>query len=184
MTFNEFIERETRQDDANQTRPNEEGLRKWLARVSELHDMVKDIMSDYVKSGKVNIKTEDVELYEELLGRYKVPQMTITFGDFGKFITLKPVGTYVIGAWGRVDMIGQNGGVIRLVLVDSRLKSPRVRVTISVADEPVPQKVKTPQNQEEPELVWRLATMPPKIEYIPITEKTFFEAVMELFGYE
>ena len=187
MNFDEFIERETEQKNADPSHLREKRLQEWRRRVAELYDMVKDIMSEYAQSGKVSITTDDdLDLYEELLGHYKVPQMKITLGSLGKYVTLDPVGAYVIGAWGRVDMRGPNGATVRLVLVDSHLKSPRFRVTDKVVDEPVPQKSNPlpAQAQTEPDPAWRLATLPPKIEYIPITKTTFLEAVMNLFGYE
>ncbi len=187
MNFDEFIERETEQSKVDQSQLREKRLQEWLGRVAELYGMVKDIMSDYAQSGKVSITTDDeLDLYEELLGHYKVPQMKITLGSLGKYITLNPVGAYVIGAWGRVDMSGPNGATVRLVLVDSHLESPRIRVTVGVVDDSVPKRSDSfpAQAQAEPDLVWRLATIPPKIEYIPITRATFLEAVMNLFGYE
>ena len=183
MRFDEFIERETKHDDAQQHDLMKERRQKWLEQIKKLYGMVKDSIEEYTQ---VRITEEETDLYEELLGHYKAPQMKITLGDFGKFVTLRPVGTYVIGAWGRVDMIGPNGGTVRLVLVDPRLKGPRLRLTESVVEEPLPQKSggTSIPTQSEPELEWRLATMPPKIEYIPITKSTFREAVMNLFGYE
>lgn len=50
-----------------------------------------------------------IELHEEAIGRYEAPTLTIQDSGGSKVADLVPVGAWIIGAEGRVDLVGSLG---------------------------------------------------------------------------
>jgi hypothetical protein len=90
---------------------------------------------------------------------------------------MTPIGTLLIGAKGRVDVVGPAGRA-RLVLVNSIASGPTIRVTVSIGGKPEP-----PTAEVEPKEItweWKIATSPPAIRYIELTQESLFRALMEV----
>jgi hypothetical protein len=144
----------------------------WLAKLEQLYSLVSESLSEYIADRSIVLEYSDVILTEELLGSYPVREAHIAVGR--DVVKLKPIGTFLIGSRGRVDMVGPKGAT-RLTIVPPGARAPRVRVTIvhhgetPPADEPV----------DPPETwVWKIATPPPRITYIDLTKESFREALM------
>jgi hypothetical protein len=60
----------------------------------------------WVKSAGFACRREETNLNEEVTGRYKVPRLLIRTARNERVAELEPVGAYVIGAYGRVDLRG------------------------------------------------------------------------------
>jgi hypothetical protein len=145
---------------------------EWLLYLDKLYELFENFLNDYVKKGKIKIAYDEISLTEEYIGNYKAKRMTIEFA--GEKITLKPVGTNLIGVKGRVDMIGKFSSA-KIVLVDSRMKGIRDRIF-----ERETQK-KDKKHQEETIIwEWRFVTAPPTRLYQPINEDTIYSVIMEL----
>lgn len=96
----------------------------------------------------------------------------------GHKVKLEPIGTNLIGAKGRVDLIGKNG-TIRFVLVNKNSSGPKIKVNIWIEGE-------EPPKQEEVSKIleweWKISTPPPRIKYIEFNQETFLSALMEVVG--
>src|SRR3546814_12833964 len=103
----------------------------WLDKLAELYELVNKSLGDYVKSGDVSISRSPVTLHEEQLGSYQVDQLEILLGR--QIVRLKPIGTFLIGARGRVDMVGPRGSV-RFVIVPPASQKPRIEITVSIGE--------------------------------------------------
>jgi hypothetical protein len=137
--------------------------------------MVSDSLSEYIADGSIKLQFSDIVLHEELLGNYKVREARITVGK--QVVNLKPIGTFLIGARGRVDMTGPRG-VARFMVVPPESRGLSVRVTVSVVGSaptapPIEKPVAPPESW-----VWKLASGPPRITYIDLTKESFREVLM------
>ena len=158
----EFIER--RRKEAAETKIDWEKRKKeWLEAVNKLYELVEN----WLKEVGVEVTYEDTELFEERLGRYKVRKMVLNIG--GEKVELRPVGTLVIAAKGRVDVEGPKGR-IKIVLVPKDSEGPVVRVG------------KAPSGEEIAEWEWKIATPPPDIRYIELNKDTFSEILLGVLG--
>ncbi len=90
---------------------------------------------------------------------------------------MKPIGTLLIGTRGRVDVIGPSGQT-RFLLVNKDASRPNIRITGVVRGQQI---VPRPEEPQMPVTwTWKIATSPPRIEYIELTQESLFRALMEV----
>ncbi|WP_156516572.1 hypothetical protein [Paraburkholderia caribensis] len=144
----------------------------WLQKLDQLYSLIEDGLSDYIKDGSIRLSFVETTLTEDLLGTYAVREAHITIGT--QSVKLRPLGTFLIGARGRVDMTGPRG-ITRFTIVPPDATAPRVRVTVLSPGQTPPQQeaVAPPETW-----VWKIATPPPRITYIDLTPETFREALI------
>jgi len=102
----------------------------WL---KELYQEVKT----WIKQKDLVTEERDIEINEEVPGRYAAPELTIYDKHKKQVVELVPVGAWIIGAEGRVDIIGKldranlvylqpGGSHVRNSLYDSNGKTEQV----------------------------------------------------------
>lgn len=172
-SFEEFINAQPEEAAADALNVAKE-LDEWLNALDKLYADVRGYLSPFEEQGKVAIEEEKVELHEEATGPYRAPKLSIRMGAHA--VALLPIGTFLIGAKGRVDMKGPRG-TVRFVLVPKGSSAPRITVSIRRADDPAT----TPQ-QPPPVLEWdwKIATSPPNVRYQEINEDSFLDALLEI----
>lgn len=172
--FDDFL---NRQNNKARTHGNvDERKNAWLTKIDELYDDVERLLGSYLATGRFTLSRESVSLHEDLLGNYQAPALTLNFGYSNA--EFRPVGTFLIGSPGRVDLKGGRG-TVRFILVPADLDKPSVTVrSVSVNDSPAR---RTSVRDEAPNVdafVWKISTNPPNIRYSGITEKSLTEAIM------
>ena len=141
----------------------------------ELYEQTESFLAKYTETGEIKLSYRDIELNEENIGSYKVRQMILRIGR--QEITMTPVGTLLIGAKGRVEVVGPAGRT-RLLLVKSGASGPTVKVSVSIGGKPEPPAVRA--RPEEITWAWKIATNPPTVRYIELTQDSLFQALMEV----
>ena len=86
----------------------------WFTSLQKLYNTVNIWLKSSIKQGLVEIRVENHELIEDYIGSYSVEEMTIKVGFDRVF--LKPKGMIVVNAAGRVDLIGEHGNIMLLLL--------------------------------------------------------------------
>ncbi|MDH4412294.1 MAG: hypothetical protein QE484_03240 [Rhizobium sp.] len=172
--FDDFVERQQATPDESDAFDGTRERDEWLVHLSELYALIDDFLRPYVEKGSIAIDYDDISLTEEGIGQYDVKRMVMQIGR--QRVTFTPVGTMLIGTKGRVDVEG-TAGRARLILTDRQARKPRIAVTVqrgtgsaSASGEPTP----------AVDWTWKIATMPPQIEYIDLTRDSLFEMVMEV----
>jgi hypothetical protein len=147
---------------------------EWLAHLDDLYERVEALLGDYVTSGQILLRYQQVQLNEEDIGTYSARRLIIKIG--GKEIVLEPIGTLLIGTKGRVDVTGPAGST-RLMLVDKDATRPRVGVTVQThpGRPPVPE-----PPAKSVDWTWKLVTSPPTVRYIELTQDSLFRALLEV----
>jgi len=149
---------------------------EWLRNLESLYKQVESFLSQYVTSGEINLRYRAVTLNEEHIGSYEAKQLIISIGR--SEIHLEPIGTFIIGAKGRVDIVGPNGRA-QLLLVDKKAENTRslIRVTVTLGEKaPVP----APQPAEPVEYAWKCLTRPPARDLLDLTRESFHQLLMEV----
>ena len=146
---------------------------QWLGKINALYSLVDQLLAPYFANGSMERSTSVAEVREELLGSYKAPAMTIDMG--GSSVRFAPIGTILLGAPGRVDLVGMRGSV-RFVLVLPGIDRP-VFTGMSLSEGAPVYKKQTPLDLSPYQ--WKISTHPPGIRYSPIDTGSLQSAIME-----
>jgi len=175
--FDEFLSAKEKEQDDIPKIDWEAEKAEWLSYLDSLYNLFHKCLDDYVKKGKIKISYDEISVTEEYVGSYKAKRMIIELA--GEKIILKPVGTNIIGAKGRVDITGKYGSA-KIVLVDSRMKG--IGDHIKVSTHAAKETLKEDKKYHEETIIWewKFVTAPPARLYQPINEETIYSVIMEL----
>jgi hypothetical protein len=150
-------------------------LEHWLRYLDELYGKIEELLQDYIASGAITASYREIPMNEESIGSYTARQMTLKIGP--QEISLRPIGTLLIGTKGRVDVVGPSGRT-RFLLVNNKASRPNIRMATGGEGQ---QNVPPPEDPPRPiTWTWKIATSPPGIEYIELTQESLFRALMEV----
>lgn len=151
---------------------------QWISRIDDLYNKFENYLSKWINENSVYIEYEQIPMFEEKLGSYTVKQLSITIGKHK--ILFKPIGTLLIGAYGRIDIEGPFGSA-RIVLVDAKAKSFSDLLNIRVIINGAPEENELPKKQtKEPMLEWKIVGKPPS-NYLSVLDKeSFITLIMEV----
>lgn len=174
--FDEFIDKKIKEKAEEKIIDWNSHRDEWLKYLSQFYNRVENFLDEYRRDGKLSFKYTDKEIFEEHIGSYSAKTLEIQLGSYQ--IKLDPIGTILVGAKGRVDLIGANGK-IKFVLVNKHSSVPQMKFNVWIDGEEHPQEDNEVQDIE---LEWKIATPPPRIKYINFEQDAFFDALMEVIG--
>jgi len=169
--FDDFVAKQTSETQRSQLDWSKE-RDEWLRYLEKFYKKVESFLHDYLSKGQIKIDYVTKKISEEYIGVYEVKSAIIQLGR--NQIRLDPIGTNLIGAKGRVDMIGPNGEV-KFLLVRRHAPPPKVSIL-----PPGMQRAPEPEEPTRIEWSWKIATSPPPIKYIELQQESFFDALMEV----
>jgi hypothetical protein len=84
--------------------------KEWVKAIEALYETVcGQYLAGAVKDGTVKVWRDSKEIDEDYIGRYTVPLLVLEVG--GERVMFSPKGRNVVGAAGRVDLVGDLGQV-------------------------------------------------------------------------
>ena len=146
---------------------------QWLEKIDALYVLVDQLLAPYFADGNMERSTSIAEVREEQLGSYSAPTLTIDLG--ASSVRFMPIGTILMGAPGRVDLVGMRGSV-RFVLVLPEIDRPKFTGTSLSDGEPA---LKKQRPLDLSAYQWKISTHPPGIRYNPIDTGSLQSAIME-----
>lgn len=150
----------------------------WLNFIDIFYKQVKSWLEDYHSKGLVKYSYTNKNITEENIGSYEVKKLDLTLA--GSRVTFDPIGTLLIGAKGRIDLVGPKE-TIKFVLVDKSSKGLKFSFTTTVitGNDTIDYSSKK-ENIKKIDWTWKILTRhSSKISYDEFTEDNFFEALME-----
>lgn len=173
--FDDFVKRQ-QEAAAGIASVDWDGERKeWLGHLDKIYKKVESLLHKYVSAGQIQIGYRQVELNEENIGPYTAKQMVLRIGP--KSVVLEPIGTLLVGAKGRVDIIGPAGNA-QLLLVDSSASGPASLIhAVEIGKKPPSPE---PKPTREIKWEWKIVTRPPERRFVEITRQNFFQLIMEV----
>lgn len=163
--FDDFIRKQQRKPNMD----SDKKLSEWLEYVSDFYKKVEEFLSEYKEKGLVDYDYLDKTIIEKYIGSYSIKILDITFGEHT--VRLEPIGTDIIGAKGRIDLLGENGRVnfiLRLSLMDCMKYASQI--------------ASSEESLEPVEPKWQIPTAPPRITYKDFTQENFLDALLEVIG--
>jgi hypothetical protein len=97
----------------------DEKKRVWIAAVEGLYSVVQEMLAESIASKDVSVRKVDTQITEDFAGSYAIPILELGVGN--ERVEFRPKGMNVIGAAGRVDIVGARDAVT-LVLEQPELK--------------------------------------------------------------
>jgi hypothetical protein len=149
----------------------------WLLKIDELYSQIEEWLTPLKERELLKIDYEQVMKTEEYIGLYETKKMYIEFPD--QKVTLEPIGRNIIGAAGRIDMTGKNG-MIKILLVNKEMEGPRIITKVlDAANNDKPEEV-AKNEEKEHELVWKIASQPPRVKFYDLNEDSFSDVIYEV----
>jgi len=92
---------------------------EWLRSIQDLYRIITDdYLAGPIAEGSVVVSQGDKTIVEEFIGQYIAPELTLQVGD--EKVVFSPKGTNIVGASGRIDLIGEMGIKTLVVQRDGR----------------------------------------------------------------
>jgi hypothetical protein len=145
---------------------------RWLGDLNESYSKIERFLDKYIKAGDITIQYRDHFLNEENIGTYAARIMVLRIGQ--QEITLTPIGTLLIGAKGRVDVVGPAGST-RFMLLNRDATGMGVKINIITPGSP-----KKEEPPKEIQWEWKIVTNPPAMRFIELTQESLFQALLEV----
>jgi len=108
---------------------------EYISKIKQLYSEIEN----WVERKSFVSQKGEVEINEEIPGRYKVPALSIQNQEGKQVAELRPIGAWIVGAKGRVDLIGlfdQN------YLVYMEAGGSHIATSISIGGEKTEEKAK------------------------------------------
>lgn len=147
---------------------------EWLAQVQAFMEMARGWLAEYREAGRITVADEVIAVTEDHIGPYEAPQISLRIAD--KIVRIAPIGRLILGACGRIDMIGEAGRA-KFLLVDRAATGVKAKVRIQVDPQPAGQEQR---DAGEAVLTWKLVTAPPSMEFHDLTEEVFFSELLRV----
>lgn len=147
--FNAFISRLKSEEKAHREIDWNRRRELWVEELSLLYKRLVEFLEPYVTEKSIAVVRDGAPLSEEYVGTYVAPLLKIRIGERELFVL--PRGMNVIGARGRVDIVGP-GSTFKLVLV--------------------------PMNDDPQQLSWKFVQGSQVPELVDLTKDRFLSALM------
>ena len=132
---------------------------EWVKSLYELYDQIEKWLKESIDEGIVTTSREkEKKIIEQYIGSYEVKILILDLGS--EIIEFVPKGTLLLGAKGRVDMVGVNGE-IQLIIPVNHDENGKVI---------------------EEEAKWHIAVRRPKLDIIPLDEDTFRDCLEQVMS--
>ena len=109
---------------------NENAAGKVSSFVDSVDRLFAEIES-WIASTNLKGIQQEIEISEEASGKYKVNKLTLQDEDGKKIAEFLPVGTFIIGGNGRIDL---NGTIDKAIIVNLKTGGPSMTTTTAVGD--------------------------------------------------
>ena len=166
---------------ADQQVSAQEELEGFLKQLDTLYEAVQSHLEPFVRAGQITIALGTVRLFEEEVGWYEAPSMAVRLGRIA--IQFEPVGTFLIGMKGRVEVTGPAGNAtLVLVSKEARDIASMVRVASNTFPSPPDMRIDIgPPTSDLPTVwVWKLMTATAQRTFVDLNAETVYELIAEL----
>ena len=79
--------------------------REWQQATEDFYTIVSSFLQDLTQEGLVKVSYRSKDVTEQYLGTYPIREMVLSAG--GEEVVFSPMGRHIVGAKGRIDLIGE-----------------------------------------------------------------------------
>ena len=88
---------------------------EWIAKCEALMATILEWLEPLEGQALLQVERQEIPIYEDQLGEYQAPALRLVFLK-SQVLTIRPVGRFVLGAKGRVDLVSGGAPLAMLVL--------------------------------------------------------------------
>jgi hypothetical protein len=114
----DLLSRKQKQSAANASINWDERRDKYLEDVSDLYDQIQKIFAEPIRQKSVTLQRRPKQLTENYIGTYSIDDLILVIGT--EQVRFSPRGRNILGAAGRVDVLGERGDETLILQPDSR----------------------------------------------------------------
>ncbi len=103
----ELLNKKQKQAGAGESIDWDDRRNVYIAAVKGLYQQIEAELTDAIKQGIVTLRKRPKDLTENYIGTYSVDDLILVIGD--EQVRLAPRGRNIVGAAGRVDVVGERG---------------------------------------------------------------------------
>ena len=178
-TFDEFVKEQVAHADelkSNNEVDWPERLHTWQGELNKLYSKIEKYLKKYIEAGNIKVHRDKITVTEPNVGSYEAEKLVLCFGN--NEVIAEPIGTKLVGAKGRVDLIGRRGS-IKVALLEKGGPAWEREVSFS---KPIHESRRTSSLLSD--IVdsegWYIISPPPRITATPFDKRSFQDAIMEL----
>jgi hypothetical protein len=113
QNLTDFFLKKQKQSEATAGIDWDERRDKYLADVKNLYDQIETMLAEPTRQKTVTLQRRPKQLTENYIGTYSVDDLILVIGE--EQVRFSPRGRNVVGAAGRVDVVGERGEVALIV---------------------------------------------------------------------
>jgi hypothetical protein len=118
QSLTDLLRKKQKQSEAGAGINWDERRDKYLADVKNLYDQIETMLSEPIAQKSVTLQRRPKQLTENYIGTYSIDDLILVVGK--EQVRFSPRGRNILGAAGRVDIVGERGEVALIVQPDSR----------------------------------------------------------------
>jgi len=153
----------------------EKAIQLWKEEIDSFFIDVKKWLQPLVDEKLASILEKTFEIYEES-NIYNATFLEIQIR--GTHIKLEPIGTFLIGATGRIDLLVDGYKTNTFVLVDKKIEYPRE--LIKVKENTLDEDILLQEQKENSELEWKIRPSSSDNPFRTLSEETFVDLIKQL----
>ncbi len=148
----------------------------WLGELEKLYSKMERYLKSYIHAGKIKCQRNRIKICEPNVGSYDAEELTLKIGT--NKVVARPIGMQVIGAMGRVDLIGPRG-VIKIALLEKGAPTWGTITPESDLSDERRHELFFYESTIEKE-GWYFTSPPPHITAIEFCKDSFQDAILEI----
>lgn len=173
--FEEFIRKQLQNKEPSPSLSDWDKVKSsWLKQIESFYVIIKNHLDSYIKNGVISCSFSNKNMLEEQLGPYNTTRMILSL--YGNKLTFDPIGTVLIGAHGRIDLIGPRD-TIKFLLVNEKSSGPIIKI---IEDDSIIQPNSNPNAKNSLNLKWKILDRDTsKLKFIELTKDSLLNALMD-----
>ena len=150
--------------------------KEYISKIEQLYSEIEK----WIEQKSFVAQKGEVEINEEVPGRYKAPALSIQDQEGEQIAELRPVGAWIIGAEGRVDIVGL---LDRNSLVYMKPGGPHISTSVTVAQEKTRKQQSKPLFKGVEQAGWYWIESKRRGRACLLTEQLFLDLLSEVSDY-
>jgi hypothetical protein len=115
--LSDLLQKKQKQAGASQGINWDDRRDKYLDAVNGLYQQIEAVLAEPIKQKSVTLQRRPKKLTESYIGTYSVDDLILVIGD--EQVRFSPLGRNIVGAAGRVDVVGERGEATLILKLDS-----------------------------------------------------------------